>query len=102
MLGLLMMAAIPSAVTQTAIRDAVGRKLADPFSAQYEWQAVRSDTLYCGWVNAKNQLGAYTGYRPFMVLYAITASGKPLVMSADLDPDIVTPMCLKEGYRLTL
>lgn len=96
---LLFLLAVPMTM-QSAVKEAVGRKLADPFSAQYEWQAVKDDALYCGFVNAKNGFGAYTGYQPFMVLYANNKS-KTLVLSAEVDPDIVGPMCLKNGYRIS-
>ena len=99
---LLVSAAVPPAPVQSAIKEAVGKELADPFSAQYDWQPVKSEMLYCGWVNAKNKLGAYTGYQPFMVLYSVgNKSGKVSIYSTDLEPHVVTPMCLKEGYRLT-
>lgn len=92
----------PPAAVQTAVKEAVGKELADPFSAQYDWQTVKSEVAYCGWVNAKNQLGAYTGYQPFFVLYAVNAkSGQAKVYDVDMEPNIVTPMCLRNGYRLT-
>lgn len=101
MLILLVSAALPSAPVQTAIKEAVGRELSDPYSAQYDWQPIKDETLYCGWVNAKNQFGAYAGYRPFMVLYAIGKSGKPLIFKTEMTPSVVSQMCLQSGYRLT-
>lgn len=99
---LLASAVVPSGAVQTAIKESVGKELADPFSAQYDWQPVRDEMLYCGWVNAKNQFGAYTGYKPFMVLYSVgNKSGKVSVYSADLEPHVVTPMCLQKGYRVS-
>lgn len=97
-----LLAAVPSPAMQTAIKEKVGKELSDPFSAQYDWQPVKNEMLYCGWVNAKNGFGAYAGYEPFMVLYSIgNKSGKVSVYSADLKPNIVTPMCIEKGYRLT-
>lgn len=96
-----LMGSVPPMPVQTAIKTAIGKKLADPYSAQYDWQPIKNETVYCGWVNAKNQFGAYTGYQPFMVLYSITGSGKPLIFSSDLTPNVVTAMCLEKGYRLS-
>lgn len=54
-----------------ALQDAVGNELKDPHSAQYEGVAARIDSMKlvhaCGYVNAKNSLGAYTGKTPFYV-----------------------------------
>ncbi len=95
-------AALPVPKVQAAIKEAIGRELKDPFSAQYDWQPVKSDMVYCGWVNAKNSYGAYDGYKPFMVLYMIgNKSGVAKVLSTEMAPHVVTPMCLKEGYRIT-
>lgn len=92
----------PSRDLQAAIKESVGKQLADPFSAQYDWQPVKDDMLYCGWVNAKNSFGAYTGYQPFMVLYFTgNKSGKAKVVDASMTPTVVSKMCLDKGYRLT-
>lgn len=91
-----------TAEQQSAIKEAVGRKLNDPFSAQYEWQPVQDDASYCGWVNAKNAFGAYVGYKPFFVLYSIGAkTNKTTVYTVELDTSIVTKMCGDSGYRVT-
>lgn len=93
---------LPTQAVQSAIKEAVGKKLADPLSAQYDWQPAQEGVVYCGWVNAKNQFGAYSGYQPFMVLYVVNEqSGKAMVSKVDLEDYIVTPMCLRKGYRLT-
>lgn len=56
------------------LRDAVTRDMHDPASAQFRnerytgpWLA--SEGMYCGEVNARNLLGAYTGFKPFSVFY---------------------------------
>lgn len=94
--------ALPTPALQTAIKESIGKKLADPYSAQYEWQPVKNEMSYCGWVNAKNQFGAYTGLKPFMVLYSVGLKSKQTkVLSVSLTPAVVTKMCLDDGYRLT-
>ncbi|HHW39470.1 MAG TPA: peptidoglycan-binding protein [Bacillales bacterium] len=50
-----------------AIEDAVKHELLDPFSS-YLRNVVRHESgMVCGQVNAKNQFGAYVGWRTFMV-----------------------------------
>jgi hypothetical protein len=55
----------------TAARYEITKDLADPESARF--RNVRAfqtqaggDIFFCGEINAKNQFGAYTGYRPFV------------------------------------
>lgn len=97
-----LLGATPTIAVQSAIKNAVGKELFDPFSARYDWQPVKNEALYCGWVNARNKFGAYTGYQPFMAIYGVNAkSGKAKVLSVQMESYLVTPMCLKEGYRLT-
>lgn len=106
MLNMLLLAALTApaftADHRAVISEAVGKLLADPYSAQYEWPEVRNPTLYCGWVNAKNRLGAYTGYQQFMVMYSIgKKSGDMLLVGKpELDPQFTRPMCLKYGYSI--
>jgi hypothetical protein len=45
-------------------------RLLDPSSAQFQnvtITRVGRAAIFCGQVNAKNQFGGYTGYRPFIV-----------------------------------
>lgn len=51
---------------------AISRQLLDAGSAQFKITAIRhvgKAVVFCGFVNAKNQFGGYTGFRPF-VLFA--------------------------------
>lgn len=58
----------------TEARGAVSRSLKDPGSAQFQNVRARSVTnlrgepmqVVCGEVNAKNSLGGYTGFAPFI------------------------------------
>lgn len=84
------------------IKSTIGRYLKDPYSAQYEWPAIKNSTTYCGFVNAKNGFGAYEGYQPFLVLYYIGLKTKQLtVVNSEMDPRIVNQLCLEAGYRIS-
>jgi len=54
-----------------AAKDIVREELLDGSSAQFEDVVSSTITdgrkLVCGWVNAKNRLGAYTGFEHFVV-----------------------------------
>lgn len=71
-----------------AARDEVTKDLADPESARF--RNVRAfqmkpgaAIIFCGEINAKNQLGGYTGYRPFVAL-----NGTSVIAGADSMPAI--------------
>ena len=53
------------------VENACGVALLDPYSAHYDFDFVTSDssgTFVCGWANAKNAYGAYTGRQRFTVM----------------------------------
>lgn len=58
-----------SPAQQTAIKSYFDAQMLDMPSARWKWPAVseKKPTIYCGWLNAKNRLGAYTGWQPFFV-----------------------------------
>lgn len=57
----------PSAQMKSAIMQAADAKLIDGASARYKWpNEDRGGVVYCGWVNAKNRMGGYTGWSPFI------------------------------------
>jgi len=54
------------ASSESKAKEAVGKLLNDPYSAQYtEIGKGASSDYVCGYVNAKNKMGAYTGRTPF-------------------------------------
>lgn len=61
-----------SAAEISAIKDGVKRGLKDPGSAQFEGgfaagqEPGKKEITVCGFVNAKNGFGGYTGRKPFM------------------------------------
>lgn len=40
----------------------------DPASAQFNWSMLLRDNKYCGYVNGKNRMGGYVGFRLFTVV----------------------------------
>jgi hypothetical protein len=103
---------VEAAMKQT-IKSAVGRKLIDSVSAVYKWPNENiNGAAYCGWVNSKNGFGAYTGFRPFMVIVTHAngpkGHGQFLLFSADIadsTDEINTPpiynMCSQQGLDLS-
>lgn len=47
-------------------KQAVEAQLSDPMSAQYRNVAAYSEGIVCGEVNAKNKMGGYVGFEPFI------------------------------------
>jgi hypothetical protein len=62
-----------SAAEKAQIATLVQAELKDPESARFRWPRLRdpSGLSYCGWVNAKNALGGYVGFRPYKVAASI-------------------------------
>lgn len=50
---------------QRAVIETVKAQLKDPDSAQFKGVKETSPGYWCGWVNAKNGFGGYTGFQPF-------------------------------------
>jgi hypothetical protein len=71
----MIMAAAPAeralrAAEETAIKHAIEAQLVDPASAQFRMGPIRTASeYYCGLVNAKNRMGGYNGFEPFMVRF---------------------------------
>ncbi|MBS7696272.1 MULTISPECIES: hypothetical protein [unclassified Chelatococcus] len=91
-----------------AIQSAVKRDLKDPYSAHFgEIKATRGadgTVVACGFLNAKNSFGAYTGMKPFAA-GLIEASGKylgsaRLVGGDDFAVRYTTNYCHNEGIIL--
>lgn len=58
------------AAEKAAITHEIGAKLLDPASAQFRMGPIRpASEYYCGLVNAKNRMGGYNGFEPFLVRY---------------------------------
>lgn len=59
-------------------RDAVKAKLNDPGSAEFRGDTVYEvdgSTIVCGEVNARNRMGGYAGFEPYIVRAGIATIG---------------------------
>jgi hypothetical protein len=88
---------------KSKIRDVVTEGFNDPDSARFRWLPLRSGAVaYCGMVNAKNRLGGYTGYSPFIV--GLVTKGKVVsdVILMGVDADMAEgyyEVCAKNGQN---
>ena len=100
---------------KAAITHSIEAKLVDPASAQFRLGPTRPGSeYYCGLVNAKNRMGGYNGFEPFLVRYnpdrtikiATLPSAASIGPSGRFDATIhqrlwlplVSATCAKEGY----
>lgn len=95
-----------TAAEKEAISKAFSGILLDDTTARWRWlpPAEGNVITYCGFVNAKNSYGAYTGFRPFMVaLVRRTAMASlPTIGAPGSDDEVITiRMCSTRGYDLT-
>lgn len=84
-----------------AVKDSVGERLKDPFSAEYkEVRSLPSGTI-CGKVNAKNGYGAYAGWSEFALLgIPMNFGGKftnPPALLDDDSSDLASMSCLLDA-----
>lgn len=81
-------------------KELIGTRLMDPYSAQYkDWTVLPSGNL-CVKVNAKNALGAYTGYKEWHVKVSYISAllgGDPSVFSPTEDEYINFWRCMLDG-----
>lgn len=78
-LAMLLIAAVPKAAEQTAI-ELVKAQLKDPDSAKFKGIKPMGEKGFCGWVNAKNGYGGYTGFAVFYV----SSDGKVAILTPEL------------------
>ena len=85
---------------QASIRNKLNVTLFDGFSARYLWPPVRGRAgQYCGWVNAKNRMGAYTGFKLFAVKYDLKSLTADSVIIDDSDDQrVIEITCEVMGY----
>lgn len=94
-----------SAEQNTAVQGAVKSRLSDPDSARFGGYALATRPtgirLVCGWVNAKNRFGGYTGNRPYMVMLIGTDGASLIdVGGTDATAEAILGQCAEEGVRL--
>lgn len=100
-------------VEVTLLQEAVRARLLDPASAQFRMDGYREgSSFYCGYVNAKNRFGGYTGFQPFVVRLAEDplpprrtgpiVSTVSVILARPDDNDIISTAidqrCAQEGY----
>lgn len=91
------------------IQSAVMNSLKDPDSAKFgEIKGAKSEGMgadlitVCGWVNARNSFGGYTGMSPFMALYSIGAHKSDIVKMGgeEMVNFQIQNRCLAHGVRI--
>jgi hypothetical protein len=76
--------------------------LKDPESARFGTMNAldhkNGEIEICGWVNAKNGYGGYTGETPFIAIYSIKTGHAVLGPMSEFK--IIEPICLDDGLSL--
>jgi hypothetical protein len=87
---------------QAQIKARFDNVLLDGVSARWKWQPQRSRLLYCGWVNAKNRMGAYSGWSPYYVMFEKSGriTSAKIVGSGD-SPIVLETLCNSVGYNIS-
>jgi hypothetical protein len=71
-------------IHERAALDLVRAQLKDPHSAQFKGVRTMGDKGgYCGWVNAKNSFGGYSGFSVFFV----SSEGKVSILPPELSEE---------------
>jgi len=100
------------------ITHTVEAKLVDPAAAQFRLGSIRpASEYYCGLVNARNRMGGYNGFEPFMVRFNPDRTIKIAVIAGDTRGPFGSPSdtallrdamrqsisqkCTEEGYSTT-
>jgi hypothetical protein len=101
---------------KSAITHEIEAKLLDPASALFRMGPIRpASEYYCGLVNAKNRMGGYNGFEPFMVRFNAdrtikvvvipgSTGGGPLSLGdeaylRDALRQTIREKCAQEGYN---
>ena len=90
-----------SLVKQALIKAHFDNALLDGTSARWKWQLQRHPQVYCGWVNAKNRLGAYSGWKPYYVMFGKTGKVDKGEIVGEGDSTIMLDaFCISWGYNI--
>ncbi|MBA5776133.1 hypothetical protein H2509_03230 [Stappia sp. F7233] len=93
-----------SEVQVSAIHEGVRDILKDPESARFgEILAAANGegaVSACGWVNAKNSYGGYTGDKPFIGLLINGRFVAVFIGDTDADPAVILSLCAENGIKL--
>jgi hypothetical protein len=92
-----------SPAQQTAVKSYFDANLLDMPSARWKWPAVseKKPMIYCGWVNAKNRMGAYTGWQPFYVVFENKKIKQGRLWDNGKNDIMVEAFCGDAGYNYT-
>lgn len=83
-----------SPAQQAAIKNHFYAQLLDGPSTRWKWPANGlSQGYYCGWLNAKNRFGAYTGWTGFVVLLGERSQVKTHWVNDVKDADMYKLFC---------
>lgn len=81
---------------KTEIRTAVKRELLDPDSARFRWNPeMLEPEHYCGFVNAKNRMGGYVGFKAFIIDYEDGRVSRASILSG-----VQRRACSREKYNI--
>lgn len=89
-----------SPILVDAVHTGVRAGLKDPESARFGVTrgAVADGTMYaCGYVNAKNSFGGYTGEKPYFGLFSNSSYSVVSIGSDAISINIVNQFCAKYG-----
>jgi hypothetical protein len=95
-----------SALEISAIEEGVRNGLKDPESARFKHPFADSyaigESYYCGYVNAKNSYGGYTGDQPFAAMPLEKSGevvGAALIGAGNRDRSVIYLLCKEHGYE---
>lgn len=98
---------------RVAVEKAVREEMKDPDSAKFyhgDFPYPDNTFIYCGYVNAKNSYGAYTGKQLFATFVAVNKDKKTVAASFDTnsqtgaptEPSVLASICANAGYDLPI
>jgi hypothetical protein len=86
------------------VQEAVRARLVDPASATFgaiDFAAQGGGMVACGTVNAKNQLGGYTGAQPFKARHSSGQTFDVLLLAqSDAEASAIRQMCADDGMAV--
>ncbi len=94
-----------SAARQQSIRRTMDALLVDGPGSRWLWvpQSGRGD-LYCGWTNARNRMGGYTGWQMFVVIFEgnrSTVVSSAALLDPEEDNEDSLRLCRIYGYEVS-
>lgn len=109
-LAALLIAAQPTDGIMQTVESELGDRLTDGESARWRWWPAKDNpdgtVELCGFVNAKNRLGGYSGFNPVWVVgrregNAFTINNAEIASGPYLD-GIAARRCIAAGFQMEL